>query len=134
MGGWAGAGGCGMKGNGLSPLAAALTCRCPRCGQGRLFEGFLSLAEGCDHCGLDLKQAESGDGPAVFMIFLLAALVVPLMLLLDAWMAPPLWVHALFGGGLILGGALALLRPLKAAVVALHYRHRVSDRASSGQP
>ncbi|HLW27522.1 MAG TPA: DUF983 domain-containing protein [Kiloniellales bacterium] len=112
----------------VSPLAAGLGCRCPRCGQGKLFESFLTVADRCEVCGCDLQEANSGDGPAVFLIFLLGGLVVPLMLLLDAWLGLPLWGHALVGGVFILGGALALLRPLKATVVALHYRNKVSDR------
>ena len=88
------------------------------------------MAESCTACDLELQEADSGDGPAVFLIFLLGGLIVPIMLLLDAWMAPPLWVHAGLAGLLLLGGALALLRPFKATIVALHYRHRVSDRDS----
>lgn len=110
------------------PLLTGLGCSCPRCGRGRLFRSFLTVAERCSVCDLDLQAADSGDGPAVFLIFLLGGLIVPIMLLLDAWLSPPLWVHAGVGGLLILGGALALLRPFKATILALHYRHKVSDR------
>src|SRR5690554_4644180 len=112
----------------MSPFASGLGCRCPRCGKGKLFQSFLTVAERCAVCDCNLQEADSGDGPAVFLIFLLGGLVVPIMLLLDAWLALPLWSHALVGGVFILGGALALLRPLKATVVALHYRNKVSDR------
>lgn len=114
----------------VPPLLAGLGCRCPRCGEGKLFESFLTVDECCTVCDLDLRQADSGDGPAVFLIFVLGGLIVPIMLLLDAWMSPPLWVHAGIAGLLILGGALALLRPFKATILALHYRHSVSDRNS----
>ena len=76
-----------------SPIATGLACRCPRCGQGRLYGGFLTVAETCDVCGLDLRKADSGDGPAVFIIFILGVLVVPLALLFEAQVAPPLWLH-----------------------------------------
>ncbi len=55
----------------VSPVRAGLGCRCPRSGRGRLFQGYLTVAETCGSCGLDLRQADSGDGPAVFIIFIL---------------------------------------------------------------
>lgn len=115
----------------VSPLAAGLRCRCPNCGRGRLFAGFLTVAERCSVCGLDLKSADSGDGPAVFLIFVLGALVVPAALLLESLASPPLWLHALLWGVVILGGAVALLRPFKATLIALQYRHRASDSGST---
>ena len=76
-----------MSGTGHNPqrpaFAAGLACRCPRCGQGPLYSGFLSVAERCDVCRLDLQKADSGDGPAVFIIFILGFLVVPLALLFE---------------------------------------------------
>jgi uncharacterized protein (DUF983 family) len=113
-----------------SPLSAGLRCRCPACGRGRLFAGYLTLAERCEACGLDFADADSGDGPAVFLIFLLGATVVPLALWVEARLSPPLWLHALLWSALILGGALALLRPFKATLVALNYRHRASGNGS----
>ena len=59
----------------VSPIAAGLACRCPRCGRGRLFDGYLTVAARCSACGLDLSKADSGDGPAVFIIFILGFLV-----------------------------------------------------------
>ena len=115
----------------VSPLAAGLGCRCPNCGRGRLFAGFLTVADRCPVCGLDLKSADSGDGPAVFLIFVLGALVVPAALLLESIASPPLWLHALLWGAVILGGAVALLRPFKATLIALQYRHRASDSGNT---
>src|SRR5207302_2308863 len=59
-----------------SPIAAGLACRCPRCGKGKLFQGFLDLRPRCDECGLDYSFADSGDGPAVFVILLAGFIVV----------------------------------------------------------
>jgi len=61
----------------VSPLAAALGCKCPRCGRGALFKGFLTVADRCTACDLDLSEVDSGDGPAVFLIFILGFTVVP---------------------------------------------------------
>jgi len=110
-----------------SPFAAGIACRCPRCGKGRLFSGYLTVAERCTVCGLDLRKADSGDGPAVFLIFLLGGVVVPAALLTESWFAPPLWVHMVVWPVAILGGALALLRPFKGVLIALQYRHKASD-------
>ena len=111
----------------VSPVSAGLGCRCPRCGRGRLFDGFLTVAERCSECQLDLTKADSGDGPAVFIIFILGFLVVPLALLLEAMAAPPYWVHVVIWPIVILGGALALLRPLKGLLIALQFHHKASE-------
>ena len=111
----------------LSPFATGVACRCPRCGKGPLFEGFLSVAARCTACGLDLGKADSGDGPAVFIIFILGFLVVPLALLVESSFAPPMWLHLAVWPVVIVGGALALLRPMKGVMIALQYRHKASD-------
>ena len=48
----------------VSPLKAGLACRCPRCGRGKLFSGYLTVGAPCGVCGLDLSDHDSGDGPA----------------------------------------------------------------------
>ena len=58
------------------PIARGLRGRCPRCGEGKLFQGFLTLRPRCERCGLDFNFADAGDGPAVFVILLGGALVV----------------------------------------------------------
>jgi uncharacterized protein (DUF983 family) len=110
-----------------SPVSTGLACRCPRCGRGKLFKGFLKVVERCPACGLDLSGADAADGPAVFIIFILGALVVPMALLTEAWFAPPLWVHMVIWGPVILLGAIALLRPFKAIMVAIQYHHRAGE-------
>ncbi len=111
----------------VSPISAGLSCKCPRCGRGALFDGFLSVAESCAACGLDLRKADSADGPAVFVIFILGFLLVPPALLFEAMVEPPLWLHVVIWPPLILGGSLALLRPMKGVMIALQYHHKASD-------
>jgi uncharacterized protein (DUF983 family) len=106
-------------------LRAALGCRCPRCGKGRLFAGLLSVRRSCEVCGLDLSAQDAGDGPAVFAILFLGILVVGLAALVEIKFAPPIWVHLLLWAPAILVGAIAMLRPLKAGLIALQYRHRL---------
>ena len=109
----------------VSPLRAALGCRCPRCGQGRLFAGLLNVRRACEVCGLDLSAQDAGDGPAVFVILFLGLIVVGLAALVEINFSPPVWVHLVLWTPLILGGAVAMLRPLKAGLIALQYRHHL---------
>src|SRR5204863_7309794 len=109
----------------VSPLRAALGCRCPRCGRGRLFEGLLSVRAACEACGLDLSAQDAGDGPAVFVILFLGLIVVGLAAVVEIRFAPPIWAHLLLWTPLILGGAILMLRPLKAALIALQYKHNL---------
>ncbi|MGQ9367314.1 DUF983 domain-containing protein [Azospirillum sp. ST 5-10] len=116
----------------VSPFTAGLRCACPRCGKGRLFKGFLTVAEHCSVCGLDLARHDSGDGPAVFLIFILGFLVVPVALIVSMNVEWPLWLHTVVWSVVILGLALGMLRPAKAYVVALQYKHRRSELEDGG--
>ena len=108
----------------VGTLRVALGCRCPQCGRGRLFAGLLNVRQACEICGLDLSAQDAGDGPAVFAILFLGIIVVGLAALVEINFSPPIWVHLLLWAPLILGGAVAMLRPLKAGLIALQYRHR----------
>lgn len=107
----------------------AFACKCPRCGEGDLYEpGFsLTIREKCAVCGLKLAENDSGDGPAVFLIFLLGFMLVPLAALLEWAVHPPLWVHGVLWGAIALGITVGSMRPLKAYVIALQYKHRPGD-------
>ena len=110
-----------------SPFEAGLFCRCPRCGKGQLYRGFLSLRDRCPACGLDYSKADTGDGPAVFIILIVGAIVVLCAVLTEIWYTPPYWVHALLWPPLILALSLGLLRPAKALMIALQFRHQASE-------
>jgi uncharacterized protein (DUF983 family) len=109
----------------ISPIRAALGCRCPRCGQGRLFAGLLSVRGACEVCGLDLSGQDAGDGPAVFVILFLGLIVVALAALVEVKISPPIWIHLGLWTPFIIVGAIAMLRPLKAGLIALQYRHHL---------
>jgi uncharacterized protein (DUF983 family) len=110
-----------------SPFAAGLACRCPRCGKGRLFAGFLDVAPRCENCGLDLAFANSGDGPAVFIIFLVSPLVIGLAVIVEALFHPAPFVHLIIWLPVTVILCLALLRPFKATMIALQYRHDAKE-------
>ena len=119
----------------VSPYAAGLRCRCPRCGNGRLFAGYLTLAPRCERCNLDFSFADAGDGPAVFVILIAGFIVVGSALVVEAMWRPPYWLHALLWLPLLLLLTLGLLRPLKGLLVALQYHHKAEEgRADRGAP
>jgi len=109
------------------PIARGLRGRCPRCGEGKLFQGFLQLRPRCESCGLDFNFADAGDGPAVFVILIGGAIVVGAALITEVVYQPPYWVHAMLWLPLILFVTLAPLRPIKGLMIALQYHHRAQE-------
>jgi uncharacterized protein (DUF983 family) len=110
-----------------SPFLTGLRARCPRCGQGALFRSGLVLKETCGRCGLSYAFADSGDGPAVFAIFILGFLVLGGALLVEFRLGPPFWVHVVLWGLLTPALAFVLLRSLKGVLIALQYKHRSGE-------
>jgi uncharacterized protein (DUF983 family) len=109
------------------PISRGLRGRCPRCGEGRLFRGYLSLRSACEHCGLDYGFADAGDGPAVFVILIGGFIVVFAALITEVAYQPPYWVHAALWLPLILIVTLAPLRLIKGLLIALQYHHRAAE-------
>ena len=116
-----------MAGPPVSILQAALTCRCPGCGRGRLFRNLLEVRDRCEVCGLDLRECDTGDGAAVGVILVLGAFVVGMAFWVEFHFSPPLWVHAVLWPAVTIPLAILLMRPAKAALVALQFRHRASE-------
>lgn len=110
-----------------SPASTGLHGLCPRCGRGRLFAGFLALKPRCEVCGLDFAFADSGDGPAFFVMSIVGFVVVALAMYVEFAYEPPLWVHAALWLPVVLGLSLALVRPAKGLRIALQYRHRAEE-------
>jgi uncharacterized protein (DUF983 family) len=109
------------------PFVTGLSGRCPRCGQGKLFAGFLALQRRCEHCGLDFSFADSADAPAFFVMFISGFIVAGSALVVEFLYSPPYWVHAVLWGPLILITTLAPLRPLKGLMIALQYHHKAAE-------
>ncbi len=110
-----------------SPVSAGLKGRCPRCGEGKLFAGYLKLAPKCQACGLDFAFADSADGPAVFIMFIAGFAIMGGVLWLEFTYEPPFWVHMVVWLPLTLGLCLALLRPMKGLAVALQYANKAGE-------
>ncbi|MEM7123869.1 MAG: DUF983 domain-containing protein [Pseudomonadota bacterium] len=110
----------------LSPFGTGLRGRCPRCGRGKLFDGYLRVADRCDVCGLTLSHEDAGDGPAVFIILIYGFVMAALAAWVELSYEPPFWVHGIIFGPLIIVGSILLLRPFKGVMIALQYKHRVA--------
>jgi uncharacterized protein (DUF983 family) len=101
--------------------------RCPACGRGKLFAGYLTVAPSCPACGLDYAFADAGDGPAVFVILVTGFIVVGLALIVEILYAPPYWLHAALWAPLAIILPLILLRLFKGALIALQFRHKAEE-------
>ncbi len=111
-----------------------IACKCPRCGKGGIYAGFLDLRPHCEACGLDFAFMDSGDGPAIFVIMIAGAIVVGAALITEVKYQPPFWLHAVLWLPLILATTLLPLRAMKSLLIALQYHHkaaegRLTDRA-----
>jgi uncharacterized protein (DUF983 family) len=104
-----------------------LACRCPRCGQGKLYSGYLNLRRGCDACGLDYAFTDAGDGPAVFIILIAGAIVVGSALIVEVKYQPPFWLHAVLWLPLMLAVTLWPLRAMKSLLIALQFHHKAAE-------
>ncbi|MEF2070453.1 DUF983 domain-containing protein [Consotaella aegiceratis] len=111
----------------VDPVISGLKGRCPRCGKGPLFSGYLTTADRCSECDLDYAFIDSGDGPAVFVILFISIIVCALALAVEVAYSPPIWVHLILWIPLVLVLCLPLLRVLKGAMIAQQYRHRASE-------
>jgi uncharacterized protein (DUF983 family) len=110
----------------ISPISAGLAGRCPRCGDGHLFAGFINVAPRCEVCGLDYAFADSGDGPAVFVALFGGFIVLGAALWTEVAYQPPMWVHMVVFLPLTLIVCLGMLRPLKGVLIALQYRNKAA--------
>ncbi|HMN36919.1 MAG TPA: DUF983 domain-containing protein [Hyphomicrobium sp.] len=106
---------------------AGLKCRCPRCGKGPLFVQALNMRNTCSHCGLDYKFVDTGDGPAVFAIFILGFLCLGGALVAEFKFGVPWWGHVLLWGVLTPLAGVFLLRFIKAILIALQYRNKAEE-------
>lgn len=106
-----------------SLLLTSLRGKCPNCGQGKLFAGFLDIQPACNHCDQDFGFADSGDGPAFLIIILVGFIVVGGALATDVIFEIPYWLHLVIWLPLILILSIGLLRPLKSLMIGLQFRN-----------
>lgn len=110
-----------------STLKVGLACRCPRCGEGKLFSGFLTVAPRCGVCGLDFGFADPADGPAFFVMSGIGILVIAVWAWTEVVFSPPIWLQFATVFPALIGGCLSSLRPVKAWLVAEQYVHKAEE-------
>jgi len=111
----------------VSGVVTGLKGRCPHCGRGKLFKGFIGVRDKCSVCGLNFDFVDSGDGPAIFIMFIVGFIIIPAIIATEIWFRPPYWVHALLWGPGVLLLSAGLLRPLKGVLIALQYKHQAHE-------
>ncbi len=110
-----------------SSLEVGLKRCCPRCGEGKLYQSFLKIADKCDHCELDFSEVDAGDGPAVFIIMIAGFVIVGLALYAEVAYRPDYWIHAVLWLPMGVFLPLILLPILKAWLVAQQFRHKARE-------
>ncbi len=116
-----------------NPLLSGAAGRCPNCGEGHLFEGFIRVAPVCEACGFDLAKADSGDGPAVFVILIGGFFVAFGALFTMVAYNPPIWLLLVIWLPMTLVVCLGLLRPFKGLMLAAQFMNKASE-ARRDQP
>ncbi len=116
----------------IDPIRAGLLCRCPSCARGKLFSGFLKVAERCESCGYDFTRLNTGDGAAVFVMQIAGAPVVFGALFIQLAWNPPIWAMLLAALPLVAGLSLGLMRPGKGVMVALQMRNEAGQARHGG--
>ena len=112
----------------VSPLYAAAAWRAARAAaRDSCSRTCWRCAPACERCGLDYRFIDTGDGPAVFAIFILGFLILGGALYVEFTFEPPVWVHVVLWGALTPLIALVLLRFLKAMLIALQYRNKAEE-------
>jgi uncharacterized protein (DUF983 family) len=99
--------------------------RCPRCGEGKLFRAFLKVDDHCSVCKLDFTPHRADDLPAYLVIVIVGHIVVPLALFIETNYSPPVALQLAIYLPLTLFASLALLQPVKGAVVGMQWALRM---------
>ena len=110
-----------------SPVWAGLRGRCPHCGKGYLFAGFVEVAPACDVCGQDFSKADSGDGPVIFIIMLASLIVLGSMLVIDTIYSPPMWLQMVIWMPVMTCIVLGMMRPFKGVLITLQFHHKAGQ-------
>lgn len=115
----------------LSAVETGVRGRCPRCGRGHIFKGFLTVRQDCEVCGLDYSFADPADGPAVFVQLFACVPGVIFILMLQIVAAPPLWIHLLVGAPVLLITTVLPLRPIKGWLIAAQYTNKAQEAGTA---
>jgi len=108
-------------------LMSGLKCRCPRCGEGRLFQGFLKLRPSCEKCGLDYSFADPADGAAFFVMMTMAFPATAFGIWIELAYEPALWIHIVTTLPFLLLNCVPPIRPIKGMLIASQYANKAHE-------
>lgn len=117
----------------LSPVTTGLRGRCPVCGEGSVFNGFLKFAPECEACGANFDLEDAGDGPAVFVIFAAGIIIIPAALAFQLILDAPMWLTMIIWVPILIAFCLALLRPLRGIMFNMQFKHDALEHRSQTQ-
>ena len=100
-------------------------CRCPNCGEGRLFTSYLKVRDTCDVCAEALHHQRADDGPAYLTILIVGHILAPLLFYVFVHYRPDPWVLAAIFTTFTVALSLYLLPRLKGGLVALQWSKRM---------
>lgn len=115
-----------------SPIVAGLACKCPRCGEGPIFSGFLKPVSRCESCGTDFSWAGNVEGPAVFIILIVGFVIVGAAAVVESLFHPAPFVHLILWLPATVVLSLFLMRPLKATMIALQFQNKAAEGRLDG--
>lgn len=111
----------------IDAIRAGLLCRCPRCGKGPLFAGFLRVVERCAVCGFDFTRLNTGDGAAIFVMQIAGGIVVFGALFVQVAYNPPIQAMLAVALPLVAALSVGLMRPGKGVMIALQMRNKAGQ-------
>lgn len=117
----------------LPALKRTVMGKCPNCGEGKLFDGYLKVSDTCHVCSEELMHQRADDAPPYFTIFIVGHIVVPLLLLVENMYTPSLWIHFAIWFPFITLLSLVLLRPIKGAVIGFQWANYMHGFDPNGE-
>ena len=105
--------------------------RCPRCGEGHIFDGFLTVRDHCEVCALDYSYADPADGPAVFVQLFACVPGVIFIVMLEILARPGLWVHLAVGVPVLILTTVLPIRPIKGWLIAAQFTNRAQEAGTA---
>jgi len=111
----------------LPPVETGIKGRCPACGEGQLFAGFLKFQDECEACGADFRDEDAGDGPAFFAMFAVLIILVPMALAFAMITGAPMWLTLLIWSPIIIFACLFLLRKLRGVMFNIAWQRSARE-------
>ncbi|MEJ8476476.1 DUF983 domain-containing protein [Roseibium algae] len=107
--------------NVMRAVGRGLLNRCPACGKGKLFNGYLTTVHSCQACGEEIHHQRADDAPPYFTVTIVGHIIIPALLAVEVFYRPALWIHMALWLPLTILLSLGFLRPIKGSLVGLQW-------------